>query len=311
MASVAGVTQVLGAADGGAVSDELIALATRVQKSVVLVRSGERGAGAGVIWRSDGIVLTNHHVVAGRQQVAIVLSDDREFPATVIASEPALDLAILKVAGSDLPVLRATQRQPRVGQLVLAVGNPWGERGIVTMGIVSGCGEVQVPWRKQAADYIRSDVRLAPGNSGGPLLDANGDVVGINAMIFGGDLSVAIPTQVVRQYLELVERQPKLGVGVRSNQLPAPVRAQVRQDRALEVLALVPDGPAGQAGLGKGDWLVALDGEPLTDPESLQSALGRHQVGARIPLQIIRDGVLQTRTVELRGLPGVQQAVEA
>ncbi len=192
-----------------AVSTAIAQMVDRVRPSVVQVHSGRRGAGTGVIWDADGLVLTNYHVVAekgGRLQVG--LTDGRTFEAQVIDQEPKLDLAVLKIPASGLPAAPAADSaRLRVGEMVVAVGHPWGQRWVVTVGIVGGLGSVRVPWNGHEAQYIRSDVVLAPGNSGGPLLNARGEVVGINSMIFGGDLSVSIPSQVVTKWLAGLEER--------------------------------------------------------------------------------------------------------
>jgi serine protease Do len=294
---------------GRDISDQLIKLADSARRSVALVRSGRHGAGSGIIWRSDGLVLTNYHVVAGRMEAYVVLSDDRELPATVIGAEPTLDLAVLRVAANNLAAAAIGLSQSlRVGQLVMAAGNPWGRRGVITLGIVSGLGQVQAPWRKEPSEYIRSDVLLAPGNSGGALLDMRGRVIGINAMIFGGDLSVAIPSDVATQFLLLAEQRSMLGVGVRSVRLPRELVARVRQERGLEIVELLNDGPAAQVGCMVGDLLLRLGNAPLTDAPLLRSALERHSPGARAALQFVRNGVSQTCIVELQGMPKPEQA---
>lgn len=182
-----------------------------VQTSVVQIRNEARGIGAGVIWRKDGLIVTNDHVVAGEHKwLPVLLSDGRTFEAQVIARSPVFDLACLQVQSSlehSLTVARiGDSTQLRVGELVFAVGHPWGQRGIVTAGIVSGWGQLSLSQSGEKFPYILSDVLLGPGNSGGPLVNAEGDVVGINAMIHGGDLSVAIPTQVVSRWLATLEQ---------------------------------------------------------------------------------------------------------
>ncbi|MBA3943732.1 MAG: trypsin-like peptidase domain-containing protein [Herpetosiphonaceae bacterium] len=285
---------------------EFADLAAASQRNVVLVKSGQRGMGSGVVWRSDGLILTNHHVVAGHAQAQVVLHDDRELTATVLATDPTLDLGVLQVDATNLTVatIRTTPAL-RVGELVMAIGNPWGQRGVVTLGIASGVGEVQVPWRPQTAAYVRSDVQLAPGNSGGPMVDMQGRVVGINAMIMGGDLSVAIPSSVVTQFLQVVEGRPLLGVGVRPIPLPVPVAARAGQAQALEVLDVVPGGAAARAGCQVGDLLLTLDDAQLTDAGTLRAALGQHPIGKRVRLRRMRDGKPSTVLVELAGV-GVQ-----
>lgn len=180
------------------------------QASIVRIDGGGRGVGTGIIWRSDAAhsqVVTNAHVVAGITHhngtgLCIVTADNRRFAAQRLASDSQLDLALLGLAVGGLPTARiGDSASLRVGELVFAVGNPWGQAGVVTAGVISGLGCMAVRRKGGIAPYIRSDVLLAPGNSGGPLLNAAGAVIGVNAMIFGGDLSVAIPSHVVAEWI--------------------------------------------------------------------------------------------------------------
>ncbi len=294
---------------GSDVSEALIDLAANVRRSIVLVRSGRHGAGSGIIWHSDGTIITNYHVVARHTSAHVTLSNDRELRANVLAVDPSLDLAVLKIAATDLPAAPAgLSTDVRIGQLVMAIGNPWGRRGVATLGIISALGEVQAPWRKEPSEYIRSDVMLAPGNSGGALLDMQGKVIGINAMIFGGDLSVAIPSDTATQFLALAERRPMLGVGVRPVRLQFEQAAHVGQDRALEVIELLADGPAARAGCVIGDLLLKLDGMLIVDATSLRAALEQHTNGARVALETIHNGTLITRQITLQGIPRLERA---
>src|SRR5215211_8889420 len=185
------------------ISPAIVQLIERARPSVVQVRSGGRGTGTGVIWRSNGAILTNDHVVAhANGRIEVLLTDGRTLPATVGARNADLDLALLEVSAEDLPAAAVgDSAQLRVGELVFAIGHPWGQPWVVTAGIVSGLGAVPVGNNGRTAQYVRTDVRLAPGNSGGPLLNARGEVVGINAMIFGGDLAVAIPSHVTTAWV--------------------------------------------------------------------------------------------------------------
>jgi len=169
-----------------------------------MVHNGRRGVGAGIIWQRDGLVVTNYHVVAhARGNLRVSLPDNRELPARLVAQDEEVDLALLQVEAPQLPVaLIADARNLRVGELVLAVGHPWGQKGVVTGGMVSGLSSARTRGRRGQVEIIRSDVRLAPGNSGGPLVNAAGAVVGINTMVVGGDQGVAIPSQVVSAFVE-------------------------------------------------------------------------------------------------------------
>jgi serine protease Do len=182
-------------------SDSITDVIERVSNSLVVVHNGKHGAGAGIAWRPDGYIVTNYHVIA-RGRIAVSLPDGEEAPARVVAQEPEIDLALLKIERSDLPVAHiADSNAIRPWQIVLAMGHPWGQRAAVTTRVISGKGKAQVKGKRGSIPVIRSDVLLAPGNSGGPLVDAHGAVLGINTMIVGGDLGVAIPSQVVEDFV--------------------------------------------------------------------------------------------------------------
>ena len=278
-------------------SNEMAATIEEARASVVQVLSGGHGIGTGVIWRSNAArseIVTNAHVVAGagRQSgIRIVTHDGREFDATVTASNPQLDLAMVRVDAGNLPVAKvADSAHVRVGEMVFAIGNPWGNVGVVTSGIISGTGSIEIRdgnRGERRAQYIRSDVRLAPGNSGGPLLNAEGAVVGINAMIFGGDLSVAIPSHVATEWIAGSPDNPvRLGIGVQAVRLPT-------KQEGLLVVNIEPDGAAAQA-LLVGDVVLGVDGESVNDPERLIGAVTRtaRQRG-RVQLNVLRGGVLR------------------
>ena len=174
----------------------------QVQASLVIVRSGRRGFGAGVVWRTGGMVVTNNHVV-NHGRLDLILPDRDELPARVLARRPEIDLALLQIDAADaVPACIADSSQLRVGQLALAVGHPWGQAGMVTAGVISSLGVVQVRGSQEWLPVIRTDARLAPGNSGGPLVNAQGEVIGINTMVMGGDLGVAIPSRQVQTFVD-------------------------------------------------------------------------------------------------------------
>jgi serine protease Do len=299
-----------------AVAAEMAEMVARVRPSVVVVKSGERGAGAGVIWRSDGGIVTNWHVVGhARGQVTVLLGDGRELPAKVVNHNAALDLALLQVEAEDLPsALVGDSSRLRVGELVFAVGHPWGQRDFVTAGIVSAVGTIGVPGSGRTAQYIRSDVALGPGNSGGPMLNARGEVIGINAMVFGGDMGVAIPSHVASQWVAgPPSRKVRLGVGILPVELPG-VEVDLGfglRDRAagLLVTEIEADGPAHRAGLLVGDVLLAAGGEPVPDGDALLGVLAARSAREQIRLHVMRGQAFREIEVELEDLGELEKSV--
>ncbi|HTX91164.1 MAG TPA: trypsin-like peptidase domain-containing protein [Anaerolineales bacterium] len=181
--------------------DELYA---RIRPVLAVVRDGRRGAGAGIL-AGNGLVLTNLHVVRGRHPVEVTLDDDRTYPAKLVASDKRVDLALLEIPVDGGAAAVLSKDSPRTGELVYAFGHPWGQRNVLTGGVLSAVTSVH--GQDGEVPILRADVQLAPGNSGGPLLNAAGEVLGLNAMIFGGDQSVAIPAGVVREFLEAARRE--------------------------------------------------------------------------------------------------------
>jgi len=179
----------------------------RIMPSLVIVRGHRHGAGAGIVWSADGLILTNNHVV-GRRTPVVILNDDRELEAKLIARNPDMDLALLSIDAQNLTPIPPASASPRVGEMVFAFGHPWGQRNIVTRGIVSAVLSAQTR-NKELFPVIRSDATLAPGNSGGPLVNANGEVIGLNAMIMGGDQSLAISISVAREFVNKVLAENK------------------------------------------------------------------------------------------------------
>src|SRR5512142_569289 len=185
-------------------------LVQQVLPSLVVVRGHRHGAGSGIVWDADGLILTNNHVV-GRHMPIVMLQDDGEYESKLVARDPDVDLALLSIDVSGLTPLQPASVSPQVGEMVFAFGHPWGQRNTVTRGIVSALVTAQNR-RGDTLPVVRSDAPLAPGNSGGPLVNAKGEVVGINAMIVGGDQSVSIAASVavdfVRKAIKRAEPVP-------------------------------------------------------------------------------------------------------
>jgi serine protease Do len=175
-------------------------LVQQVMPALVIVRGHRFGAGAGIVWDANGLILTNNHVV-GRHTPIVVLQDDGEYESRLIARDPDVDLALLSIDATGLTPLKPALVSPRVGEMVFAFGHPWGQRNTVTRGIVSALVHAHNR-RGDRLPVIRSDTPLAPGNSGGPLVNAKGEVVGINAMIVGGDQSVSIAASVAEDFVK-------------------------------------------------------------------------------------------------------------
>lgn len=277
-------------------SSALTAIFEEAQPGIVQVRTGGRGGGTGIIWHEDGRILTNHHVVAGdKAHVEVMLLDGRTFPATVLHSNPRLDLALLKIDGDNLKRLPAgDSTKLRVGEWVFAIGHPWGQRWVVTAGIVSSMRTAKLA-DDFTTHYIQSDVGLAPGNSGGPLLNADGHVIGINAMIFGGDLSVSIPSSVVSNWLaELPGRRVTLGVEIQTIELPVNIRQGLpsSQPSGVLIVGIRPERQAKHADLFVGDILLEIAGTSVKTNAALLEALASSEEHERIPVKLLRGGVL-------------------
>jgi serine protease Do len=193
-------------------------LVEKVLPSLVVVRGHRFGAGAGIVWDANGLILTNNHVV-GRRLPIVMLQNDQEYESRLLARDPDVDLALLSIDATQLTPLKPASVSPRVGEMVFALGHPWGQRNTVTRGIVSALVSAQNR-RGDKLPVIRSDAPLAPGNSGGPLVNASGEVVGINAMIIGGDQSVSIAASVARDFVNktLANQKTDLRSGQRTPQ---------------------------------------------------------------------------------------------
>lgn len=254
-----------------AIEADLEALAERLRASTVAVRLGRDGAGSGVIWASDGAIVTNAHV-ASRPRAEVVLADGRHFDARVERRDVRRDLALLRIDANGLPA--AATRHPgelRTGEVVVAVGHPLGIPNALSMGIV------HAPVGERPGRFVQADLMLAPGNSGGPLADAHGRVVGINSMVAHG-LALAVPSDDVHRFAGAQDVPARLGVRL------APGRLRDGTD-VLVVVAVEPESRAQRAGLLVGDALLAGDAARLRFANSLDVVRG----GVRITVPVSRD----------------------
>jgi S1-C subfamily serine protease len=270
---------------------------------------GERtGAGSGVLITPDGYVLTNSHVVHAAGRLEVTLTDGRTLGATMIGDDPASDLAVIRVNASGLPAATLGQSATlRVGQLVIAIGNPFGFQSTVSAGVVSALGRsLRGATGRLIDNIIQTDVALNPGNSGGPLVDSRGRVVGINTAIIAmaQGIAFAIPVDTARWVVgELLSRGRvrRAFLGLTGRTRPVDRRlarlAGLTQATVVEIVAVEAASPAAQAGLQEGDLIAVLDGKPVTRIDDLHRALAIPPVGVSIVLTIVRAGTRRELTV--------------
>ena len=276
-----------------------------------------QSVGSGVIISKDGFVVTNHHVIDGMSDVKVALSDRREFEAEVKLRDPKSDLAVLKIkSGESFPALDLGDSDKlEVGDLVLAIGNPFGVGQTVTQGIVSALARTQVG----ISDYqffIQTDAAINPGNSGGALVDMAGRVIGINTAIFsksGGShgIGFAIPANLVKSVMESaragggVVRRPWFGASLQSVTSELAETLSLTRPVGALVAGVVEGGPAEAAGLKKLDVIVAVDGTPIDDPDGFGFRFATKPLGGTVPLSVLRNGKSQTLNVKLAPAPDI------
>ena len=290
-----------------AYSRAVIAVVDAVGPAVVSIavdggRGGERiGAGSGVIIAPDGYVLTNSHVVNGAARVNATLTDGRTLGATVVGEDPATDLAVIRLQASGLPHGRLGESATlRVGQLVIAIGNPLGFQSTVSTGVVSALGRsLRSRTGRLIDNIVQTDVPLNPGNSGGPLVDSRGRIVGINTAIIAmaQSISFAIPIDTAKWVVPRLladgrVRRGYLGLGGQTRPLDRRLARfhGLEQTHAVEVMSVEAGGPGAGAGLRDGDLLVAADGQAVTSVDDLHRMLVEWPPARPMPLLIIRAG---------------------
>ncbi len=263
----------------------------------------EHGIGSGVIISPDGYIVTNNHVVDGAVDLRVTMSDRRVLPAKLIGRDPLTDLAVLKIEGKNLPNVPwgdATTLHP--GQTVLAFGNPFGFRFTVTRGIVSALNRPNPSPTdaRKPGQFIQTDAAINPGNSGGPLVNARGEVVGINTFLisqsgtFSG-MGFAIPSQIVRPTVDALIRDGKvnhgyMGIGITDVTPENAKFFESKDNRGAIVTQVEPNSPGAKAGLKIGDLITGLDGHEVSDAGQLQVVVGQTRPGTTVKLQVFRDG---------------------
>ena len=275
----------------------------------------QQGAGSAVVFTHDGFLLTNAHVVAGAQRGTAEFADGAESTFDVVGSDPLSDLAVVRGRGATPPpAVLGDADTLRVGQLVVAVGNPLGLAGSVTAGVVSGLGR-SLPTRTGRAgrvveDVIQTDAALNPGSSGGALADANGHVVGVNTAVAGIGLGLAVPVNATTRRIIAAlmadgrVRRAYLGLVSTPAPLPHDLATRFGAKRALRVVEVIAGSPADKSGLKRGDIVVSAGRHPVTDAQSLQRLLFDDAIGRPLPVTVVRNGAMVdviTTPTELSG----------
>jgi serine protease Do len=282
----------------------------------------EHGIGSGVLISPDGYIVTNNHVINGAVDIRVTLKDRRILPAKLIGADKLTDLAVIKINGTDLPnVPWGDSTQLRPGETVLAFGNPFGFNFTVTRGIVSALNRPNLSQNRRApGSFIQTDAAINPGNSGGPLVDARGEVIGINTFLvsssdsFSG-MGFAIPTQIVRPTVEALIRDGKvrhgyMGIGI-SDVTPDNAKFfHVQNNEGAVITQVEDDSPAAKAGLKVGDVIMKVNGEQILDSSQLQIEVGQKQPGTTIKLDVLRDGKTETIPVTLEEMGSRDQGIK-
>ena len=273
--------------------------------------------GSGVIVRPNGVVVTNNHVIEGMQEIRVTLNDRREFSARVVLADPRSDIAVLQLENVNerLPTLNIdAQEEQQVGDLVLAIGNPFGVGQTVTNGIISALNRTETGI-SDSGSFIQTDAAINPGNSGGALVDMDGDLIGINTAIFSrsgssSGVGFAVPATMVKRVVDSAVGGATAVVrpwlGVKGETVSADIARSLGLDRpqGLVVTEVWPGGPAARAGLRQGDVITAVDGAEINDQGGLNFRVGTQAPNAQVEVNVLRDGSPQTLTARVQPLPG-------
>jgi S1-C subfamily serine protease len=279
-----------------AYSQAVADVAERASLSVVRIDVGRDG-GSGFVFTPDGFLVTNSHVVRGTKRIEVRLTDGRQFPAALIGDDPDTDLAVLRIYAPELtPLMFGDSDKLRVGQIAIAVGNPYGFQCTVTAGIVSALGRsLRAQTGRLIENVIQTDTALNPGNSGGPLLNSRGEVIGVNtAMILPAQgICFATPSNTAQRIVALLMRDGKvrrgyLGVAGQTVPLHRRLARQLGVESGVLVVGVEPDSPARDAGLREGDLLLAYNDRPLNSVDDLHRVLTEGAIGARATLTVLR-----------------------
>jgi len=273
----------------------------------------ENSLGSGVIVNGDGYIITNNHVIAKADEIKVLLSDKREFVGKVVGTDPKSDIAVIKINAKDLPSLRwGDSDKLDIGEYVLAIGNPFGLNQTVTLGIVSAVGRANVGIADYE-DFIQTDAAINPGNSGGALVNARGELVGINTAIFsrsGGYMGIgfAVPSNMTRTVMDSLIKEGKvvrgwLGVSIQEVNTDIAKQFGIKDSRGALVAEVMPDSPAAKAGFKSYDVITRFNGKEIDSPAVLRNAVAQTPVGAKVNVEVIRDKEKKTLSVKIAEQP--------
>lgn len=319
------------AAASGALSDARNTPAVRVAKTVGPAVVGitnkavardwfnhqfevEQGVGSGVIFREDGYIVTNNHVVAGAREIIVSLSDGQSLKGKLVGADELTDIAVVKVDGGKLPTAVFGDSDDVVaGEPAIVIGNPMGLefQGSVTVGVISALNRT-LDISERRLKLIQTDAAISPGNSGGALANADGRVIGISSAKIAASgvegMGFAIPINTVRDIVDQIMDhgrviRPYLGVGVYDKETAARAGYQLNVEAGVYVQSVTLDGPAGKAGLQRGDIILSIGGEETNTVGELRAAITAHQVGDRVEIKFVRDGSKKSVSAVLEAIP--------
>src|SRR5262245_28151218 len=306
-----------------AYSNAVVTAAEAVSPAVVKIdvhkrgarRGQEGGSGSGFIITPDGFILTNSHVVHGAEKIEVTLQDGRHPDAHVVGDDPDTDLAVVRVFAPQLrPVKLGTSTQTRVGQVAIAIGNPYGFQFTVTAGVVSALGRsFRANTGRLIDDILQTDAALNPGNSGGPLVNSRGEVIGVNTAVIlpAQGICFAIGVDTAKHVTGLLVRDGRvrrsyIGVGGQNTKVHRRLvrHYRLRADSGLLVVSVEPGGPGDRAGLREGDVIVEFGGQPVSGIDSLHKLLGEDKIGRGSRLRLLRH----TESLEVKVVPAESTA---
>ena len=285
-------------------SNDLAATVETASRSIVRVEGRRRMAASGIVLAEDGLIVTAHHVVERDENIRIGLPNGEKVTATLVGRDPTTDIAVLRVESGGLTPANWLTDGAKVGHLVLAIGRP-DDDVQATLGIVSAVGEA---WRTSAGgtidSYLQTDVVMYPGFSGGALVSAGGQILGMNSSALARGVSLTLPAATIQRVAQTLQQHGRvrrgfLGVSAQPVRLPANIAGAVGQESGLLIAGVESNSPAEQGGLLLGDTLIALDGQPVRHMDDLLAALSGDRVGKAVTARIVRGGQTQDLNVTI------------